>query len=494
MRKNTMLLKRCLHAGLSLIALAGLPALAQSDGQSSSLIQLSSASQRGSAPSSETCVEDFEDIPSLYTENGWLRINNSIGRDNPASPYRTFWEAPSRAQLPDGWAYDFGAQSGSPKSRVLAAGNGLAGEGEIANAWLLTPQIQFQPGNRLSFWTRAIGDVVFGGFVERMYVRVCTDGDCTDVGSGPDDVGAYTTTLVAINEAAQVWNAPCYSDDPRSCDGYPTNWRRYTVDLPATGSGRVAFQYHTPGVGMLYGEGVQIGVDTVEIEGTASCPLRHNRLFSNGFDRIAWDGGITQNLDNRSVDPSLDIWTCFSGQDYRNVWVRRFDLHAEQGLSGRVAISSLDLGIFAAEGNQYIPVRLYALPTDAALAYSNMSLIGQAELPVYAGDYAVIRNLPLTAVLADAEQQDLVVEIAPQYGATYREFWPGMNSAGQTAPTYYSGVCQTTGNVSTGNSIVNLATLLFTQSTEPMYTPDDSLVITIHAEQRPAGNPEPSMQ
>lgn len=474
-----------LRACFSLAALFSPPAVAQTNATPSG--ETDSRAPRGNV-SGTGCIEDFEDIPSLYEENGWIRINNSAGAEAPASPYLTFWDAPDPDALPPDWHYDFGAQSGSPKSRVLAAGNGLAGIGETANAWLLTPEIDFQPGARLSFWSRAIGDVYFGGFVERMYVRACTAEDCSvNVGSGPDDFGDYATVLGAINGPGEAWNAYCDLADPFACEGYPTNWRRFTVDLPASGRGRVAFHYHTPMVGMLYGEGVQIGLDGVEIEGTAACPLRHNRLFENGFERVSASGEITQNLDNGQVDGDLSVYTCWVDEDFRNVWLRRFDLHRENGLSGRVAINSLDLGIQSAAGNQFIPVRLYALPAGAELAYANMSLIGQAELPVYAGDYGVIRNLALTAVLADAEQQHLVVEIAPEHGATYREFFPGTNRAGQTAPSYYSGACQTTGNVTTGDRIVDMTTLLHANTLDPMYTPDDSLVITVHADQRPAG-------
>lgn len=483
-------LNRCLLAGLFV-----LPALACAGPSDARAAEVRAGDLSGRSAAA-ACVEDFEDIPSLYAENGWLRFNTSGGLAAPAASPQLLWWSLGTDDLPGSWSnVTFGAQSGSPLSRAMSAGFTNAAFGEATSTWLLTPPIDFAPGATLSFWTRATTDNIGSG-PERLHVRLCTTGSCTDVGATAADAGAFETTLLTINPGLDP-TAPCHQELPGDCAGYPYNWRQYSVQLPASGSGRVAFQNHYPDTALPWiGNGLAIAIDTVELAGTARCPLRHNRVHADGFDARPAGGAITQNRNPDRVDWDMAVACHYTDGEHpfyrRNAWLRRFDLQADHGLRGRVAIESVDIGIDAALGSQYVPVRLYAIARDAELAYANMTLVGQAELPVYASDQATIRNLPVTGTITDAAQQDLVVEISSEYGEAFTGFLPGMNHAGQTAPTYYSGACSSPaiGGVVL-DRIVDQASLRSTVDNRPFYGEDDALVLVVHAAARPTAGPAP---
>lgn len=481
---------RCIQAGLLLA-----PVLASGASVGS---ELRAGDLTGRGAPEAACAEPFEDIASLYAENGWLRFNTSGGSAMPAAAPQLLWWALGASDLPDGsWSnVTFGAQSGSPLSRAMSAGFTNAAFGEFTSTWLVTPPIDFAPGATLAFWTRATTDNVGSG-PERLIVRACTDGDCADVGATAQDLGAFTTPLLTINEALAP-TQPCHQADPSDCTGYPYNWRRYTVQLPESGRGRVAFHNHYPDTALPWiGNGLAIAIDTVEITGSSSCPLRHNRLFDEGFDARPGGGYVTQSRDTTSVLWGRAVACHYTDGEHpfyrRNAWLRRFDLATDHGLSGRVAIESLDVGIDAALGSQYVPVRLYAIERAAPLAYANMTLIGQAELPVYSTDQATIRNLPITGTIADAGSHDLVVEISSEYGEAFTGFLPGLNRAGQTAPTYYSGACS---SPATGgavlDAIVDQTALISTVDNQPFYDAADALVLVVHAAERPSGGGTPA--
>lgn len=488
---------RCLRSGLLLIIAGAMPMPAPARAEAASVVLESRAAPRGSAA---TCREDFEQIAPLYAGGSWLRINNSGGRDTPVSAPSLFWEGLGTDDLPAGWEnVAFGAQTGAPLSRAMSAGFTLAGYGETTSSWLLTPEIEFRPGASFSFWTRAAINNV-GGWPERLYVRLCTADDCTDVGATPDDAGAFDTTLLTINPELALSN-PCYQADPLDCSFYPTNWRQYSVPLPASGRGRVAFHNHYPDTATLWvGNGLAIAIDTVELHGVDRCPLLHDSLFGSGFETATDPGALTQNIDSQTVEAGMSVVCQISADQQiysRNAWLRRFDLHGEYGLAGRVSIGSVDVGIDTANGSQYIPVRLYAIAHGAELSYANMSLVGQAEMPVDGTDTAVIRNVPATGIIDDAEQQDLVVEVSSEYGEAYRGFFVGMNRAGQTAPTYYSGAClvpaEQEGSPPTPvlDGVVDQTALVSASDGLPFYDDSAAVLMIVHVEERPSGA-EPS--
>lgn len=433
------------------------------------------------------CREGFDTIDHLYTEDGWLRFNRS-GATGDADP--VLWDYGNQ---PNNRLLNFGSHGGLPHTRVLSAGWTLSGAYDTTSSWLLTPEMDFEPGMTLSFWTRAPIDDLFQ-LPERLYVRACTSGDCADVGTGPDQVGNFTQQLAVINEAL-AYNDNCHEPDATLCTGYPLNWVKAEVVLPESGRGRIAFQNHYPvrwaGGFVPDGNGVVVGIDTIEIAGASTCPLRPNRLYSDGFEPPA--NRLIQNLDPAQVTASGAVcWIWGGGENNirRNTWFRRFRLAEDHGLSGRVAVTGIDLGIGWSRANQHVPLRLHAIPVGSVLSVDNLSPIGMQNVSVNANDAEVIRHVETDAFITNASSHDLVVEISSEYGPAGVEFYMGLNTAGHTRDAYYSGACSYRVDsdpanplVRSNDTIVPLHWLHY--SGGPLHQPEDAPLIIAHFDERP---------
>lgn len=168
------------------------------------------------APLAVVVDEGFDDITTLAGA-GWLMGNNS----QPVGSTGWF----------QGNDTVFAAFDGAATAYIGANFNNAAAGGNINN-WLVSPPITFNPGSSVSFYTRAPDGTQWA---DRLEVRLCTSGACTNFGSTDTDVGDFTTLLLSVNETL----------DPT---GYPTVWTQYTVNagLPTSGTGRIAFRYFVP--------------------------------------------------------------------------------------------------------------------------------------------------------------------------------------------------------------------------------------------------------
>lgn len=408
------------------------------------------------------CTENFEDTATLYAGGGWTRFNTSEGVPNGFEPTVLWDTIGAEGGVAD--FFTFGAHRGTDFSRILVNAIGVAGEEHTASAWTLTPPIQFQPGARLAFWTRSIYQPMPLG--DRLYVRACSSGPCTSVGSGPDDLGDFTQELLVINP---MLYPTLGGDGSQAAYGYPTFWTRYEVILPASGEGRVAFHYHVPNVGYWPGvnNGVLVALDSVELAGAGNCPFPgaplDDPLFVDAFDTGAASGtiAITQNANPTDVEPVPENAIC-GLVDESNFYLRRFALAADHGLQARVVVDSVDIGIARAGTVGRLPVTLFSVPRDAPLTYANMSAIGGGEMAVIGNEVQFVRNVRTPGVIENPATHDLVVQIELPRGVF--EFLIGTNSAPQSAPSYVASQCQvmpseptdwsTVGTYQTGNSLV----------------------------------------
>lgn len=135
------------------------------------------------------------------------------------------------------------------------------GVGTIDN-WLITPQMQFNAGDTLTFYarTRNHGN-------ETLEVRLSGAGASTICGAvngtQPDpsyspapnpafpayhaaveaNVGDFTSLLLSIDPvAADATNFPGFTPAEQAND-FPTTWTQYTVTIPQDTDGRLAFRY-----------------------------------------------------------------------------------------------------------------------------------------------------------------------------------------------------------------------------------------------------------
>ncbi len=178
--------------------------------------------------------EGFDDITTL-SPAGWFLQNNS----NPLGT--TNWFQGNPAVFP--------SQGGATNSYIGANFNNTSGAGNISN-WLLTPQINFQNGDVIKFWTRKVSP---DSFADRLQVRLSKNGASTNVGATDTTVGDFTTLLLDINPTLTL-------------GVYPTVFTEFTVTisgLPAGQTpGRVGFRYFVTDGGPSGNNSDFIGIDT----------------------------------------------------------------------------------------------------------------------------------------------------------------------------------------------------------------------------------------
>lgn len=140
----------------------------------------------------------------------------------------------------------FDAQEGEPGAYIaMNFNNARLTESDTTSTWLMTPEISLADRTMVSFYTRTIAA---SAFPDRLVVRVSTNGDSTNVGKGPLDLGDFQTVLLDINPNHEF-------------GGFPEEWTKFEVELEGFGnvSGRIAFHYFNESMNM---NGNYIGIDT----------------------------------------------------------------------------------------------------------------------------------------------------------------------------------------------------------------------------------------
>jgi hypothetical protein len=182
-------------------------------------------------------IEDFGDVPSLFS-NGWVQQNNST----PAGPGT--------------WRQDFGnfnAPFGTDTSSIVAnyASVSLGHSGDISN-WLITPVINFTPGDSIVFWTISYQN---GSYPDRLEVRL-NRSNTTDVGFSSTSTGDFDTVLFTINPNLVITSG-----------GYPMIWTRYACKINGVTPGtpcRIGLRYFVTNGGQTGNNGSTIGIDHFE--------------------------------------------------------------------------------------------------------------------------------------------------------------------------------------------------------------------------------------
>ena len=153
----------------------------------------------------------------------------------------------------------FPAQAGVNADSYIAANfENTAVAGVISN-WLITPQVNFNPGAVLSFYTRTVD---IPEFADRLEVRISTNGGSLNVGATSASVGDFTTLIATVNPSLLTAVGTC----PNASDGYPNAWCQITLTsaqgIPTSGNGRIAFRYFVNGGGPGGTASDYIGIDS----------------------------------------------------------------------------------------------------------------------------------------------------------------------------------------------------------------------------------------
>ena len=183
----------------------------------------------------------------------------------------------------------FDAQAGEPGAYVaMNFNNARLDETDTTSTWLLTPEITLADRTTVSFYTRTI---VASAFPDRLVVRVSTNGDSTNVGDEPLDLGDFQTVLFDINPNHEL-------------GGFPDEWTKFEVELEGFGdvTGRVAFHYFNDSMNM---NGNYIGIDTFRhipfLLGDVNCDG-----FVNLLDVQPFVNELSMNAFNEKADMNGD--------------------------------------------------------------------------------------------------------------------------------------------------------------------------------------------
>ncbi|MEO5734409.1 MAG: choice-of-anchor J domain-containing protein [Rubrivivax sp.] len=172
--------------------------------------------------------QGFENVAGLAA-TGWTFTNNS--------------SAPLGFDWAQGNSGNFASQTGALGSYAAAnfVSTALSG-GDVSN-WLITPVLTLDSSSIVSFFVRSAG----AGFLDKLEVRMSTNGASGNVGSGPSDVGDFTTLLGSFQSSADGgWVAQNYG----------------VATLVASTNVRLAFRYIVDDTSI---NGNYLGIDTLTV-------------------------------------------------------------------------------------------------------------------------------------------------------------------------------------------------------------------------------------
>jgi hypothetical protein len=237
---------------------------------------------------SQAINEGFSNVAGL-TAAGWNQQNLStpIG-SNPN------WVQGDPVNMP------FSANSLPANSFISANFNSVVGAATISN-WLITPMLNLNNGDVITFYTRGTGSI----YADNLQVRLSTNGSSTNVGASNISVGDFSNLLLEINPTL---NAALY----------PAIWTQYTITISGLASpttGRIAFRYFVPNGGPSGTNSDLIGIDDFVYTPVPSCNLTATASANNAMGG-APNGTVTLNVTNGTA-PYTYLWA--SGQVTQNL-------------------------------------------------------------------------------------------------------------------------------------------------------------------------------
>lgn len=201
----------------------------------------------------QSFTEEFDTLSSAIAR-GWKLVNAS----DPTGPGTWVQGGDSPA-----WFTAFSNKGTNAGFVGVDYTSTAADAGEISN-WLLSPEITFQNGDKVSFYTRTLlydtgtGDST--DYANRLQLRMSTSEESAEVGKGAYNVGAFDRNLVDVNPYYLEYHTDPAQHVPNA---YPGNWTKFEVTingLAAPVKGRLGFRYLLEGGG-YNGMGSGVAID-----------------------------------------------------------------------------------------------------------------------------------------------------------------------------------------------------------------------------------------
>lgn len=197
------------------------------------------------------------DTTNNFVTDGWITQNSS------GSATATIWALATYDGTDDtapfGGLTNLG-QAGGQNSFALVNYTSTTGAHTINN-WLISPVVNVQNGDVVTFYTRIGLDVADGdpaSFADRLQLRMSTTGAAsTTPAAGPNQVGTFTTLLADVNPDLTLTD-------------YPTSWDNGLITVTISGlSGptdvKFGFRYYVTNGGPTGANSDIIGIDSFEV-------------------------------------------------------------------------------------------------------------------------------------------------------------------------------------------------------------------------------------
>ncbi|HLA55138.1 MAG TPA: choice-of-anchor J domain-containing protein [Flavobacterium sp.] len=309
------------------------------------LLLLSLALAFGTAKSQNLYSYGFSGVTADLTTAGWLRTNQStLPGTTPA-----LWQIPaytpvvvSAAQQPNAFsdaAYTTGQTSPIPNGQA-GGGNSFtlinfqsttstASSGATISNWLISPVVNVQNGDVVTFYTR-LGKYSATGtasYADNMQFRMSTNGATSALPSGgPAGLGDFTNLLVEINPALNLTS-------------YPTVWTQYSytvAGLSVPTDVKFAFRYFVTNAGPNGSNSDIIGVDSFSVDRPTAGT---SEFFKNNFAMYPNPASNVINLSSSTTAINAVQLTDINGRTIKNITLN--------GVSEtQINISDLNTGMY----------------------------------------------------------------------------------------------------------------------------------------------------
>lgn len=276
------------------------------------LLSLSLVLAYGATQAQNLASENFDVFPAT-----WTKINKS------APTGTNLWGQASAAVTPYflGGAYNGTADT----SYAFANFNSTTGTGTISN-WLITPSINIQNGDIISFYTRKGLSGGANVYADRLELRLSTNGDFTqDPSLSATDVGDYTTEALTINPDLNV-------------DDYPTDWTEYTYTVSGLSSAtdcKIAFRYFVTSGGPTGANSDYVAIDAFSVDR----PLATDSFFASNYavgPNPATDV-VNISAKNNNIINSVEI-TDVNGRVVKNITIN--------ATTSQINVADLNSGVY----------------------------------------------------------------------------------------------------------------------------------------------------
>ena len=213
----------------------------------------------------------FEGTTAAMISSGWQVTNQS----SPVYTGAPTWSIPASAPTT---TFAGGAQAGTATSFSLinftsTGTSSTAGSGTISN-WLISPIVNVQNGDVVTFYTRLGRNVAAGGsasYADNLELRMSTNGAfTTNPSGGAAGLGDFTNLLVEVNPSLDLTS-------------YPITWTQYSYTVAGlTGPSDVkfAFRYFVTDGGANGNNSDIIGIDSFSV---ARPTAANQDFFSSNF-------------------------------------------------------------------------------------------------------------------------------------------------------------------------------------------------------------------